>query len=161
MKYIKNAFHQMEGCKRVLREVCILRNLTKMENNIFTVKLVDVIIPPEDPSTGLPPGIFLVMTWYDKDLKAVFTEIKPPAFDMQHAKIIIYNILCAIHYLQTANVIHRDIKPSNIMLTDSCGVKICDFGLARTMPRDLAEPDAAMDGSDEKPAPEFQRLNRF
>ena len=70
-----------------------------MENNIFTVKLVDVILPPEDEATGVPPGIFIVMTWYDKDLKTIFTDIKPPSFDMDHAKIIIYNLLCAIHYL--------------------------------------------------------------
>lgn len=132
-----------------------------MENNIFTVKLIDVIIPEEDNGTGVPPGIFIIMSWYDKDLKAVFTEIKPPSFDMDHAKIIIYNILCAMHYLQTANVIHRDIKPSNIMLTDNCGVKICDFGLARTIPKDLAEPDTPMDGAKEQEQAGFQRLNRF
>lgn len=146
----------------MLREICILRNLTKMENNIFTVKLVDVIIPEVDPATGIPPAIFIVMSWYDNDLKAVFTEIKPPSFDMEHAKIILYNMLCAIHYLQTANIIHRDIKPSNLLLTDNCGVKICDFGLARTMPKDLAEPDAAMESKQEAtPAAGFERLNRF
>lgn len=133
-----------------------------MENNIFTVKLLDVIIPPVDESTGIPPAIFIVMTWYDNDLKAVFTEIKPQTFDIEHAKIILYNMLCAIHYLQTANIVHRDIKPSNLLLTDDCGVKICDFGLARTMPMDLAEPDAAMSTKQgTTPAAGFERLNRF
>jgi hypothetical protein len=70
-----------------------------MENNIFTVKLVDVIIPEVDDALGVPPGIFIIMTWVDNDLKTIFTDIKPPSFDMEHAKIIIYNLLCAVHYL--------------------------------------------------------------
>lgn len=162
IKYVENAFNSLEGCKRVLREICILRNLTKMENNIFTVKLIDVIIPEIDPTTGIPPAIFIVMSWYDNDLKAVFTAINPPSFDVEHAKIILYNMLCAINYLQTANIMHRDIKPSNLLLTDNCGVKICDFGLARTMPKDLAEPDAAMDTKQgPTPGAGFVRVNKF
>ena len=53
-------------------------------------------------------------------------------FSEQHIIIILYNILCALNFLHTANVIHRDIKPSNILIDDECGVKFCDFGLSRT-----------------------------
>jgi len=42
-----------------------------------------------------------------------------------------------VNFLDTANVIHRDLKPGNILLTDQCSVKICDFGLARTKPKEL------------------------
>ena len=34
-----------------------------------------------------------------------------------------------------SNVMHRDIKPANMLITASCEVKICDFGLARSMPQ--------------------------
>jgi len=37
--------------------------------------------------------------------------------------------------MHTANIIHRDIKPGNFLVNSSCSVKICDFGLARTMPK--------------------------
>jgi len=48
--------------------------------------------------------------------------------------ILLYNILCAVCYLHSANVIHRDLKAHNILINDECRVKLCDFGLARSLP---------------------------
>jgi len=41
--------------------------------------------------------------------------------------------LCAVKYLHSANVIHRDLKPANVLVNEDCSVKICDFGLARSI----------------------------
>lgn len=49
----------------------------------------------------------------------------------EHYKFIIYQILRAMLYLHSADIIHRDIKPSNILINEDCSVKICDFGLGR------------------------------
>lgn len=49
--------------------------------------------------------------------------------------VIFYNCLLAIKFLHSANIIHRDIKPSNILVNENCHVKICDFGLARSLPK--------------------------
>uniref|UniRef100_M4BS48 CMGC/MAPK protein kinase n=1 Tax=Hyaloperonospora arabidopsidis (strain Emoy2) TaxID=559515 RepID=M4BS48_HYAAE len=52
----------------------------------------------------------------------------------------LYQMMCGIHYLHSADVLHRDIKPSNILVNSDCRIKICDFGLARhANDRDLAE----------------------
>jgi mitogen-activated protein kinase 1/3 len=45
----------------------------------------------------------------------------------------VYNLLCAVKYLHSANVLHRDLKPANILVNEDCSVKICDFGLARSI----------------------------
>ena len=46
---------------------------------------------------------------------------------------MVYNLLCAVKYLHVANVLHRDLKPANILVNEDCSVKICDFGLARSI----------------------------
>ena len=48
---------------------------------------------------------------------------------------IVYNSLCALAFLHEANVMHRDLKPANILISQSCDVKLCDFGLSRTIPQ--------------------------
>lgn len=42
-------------------------------------------------------------------------------------------MLCAIKYLHESNVIHRDLKPANVLVNEDCTVKLCDFGLARSI----------------------------
>ena len=44
-----------------------------------------------------------------------------------------YNLLCAIKYLHESKVIHRDLKPANILVNEDCSIKLCDYGLARSI----------------------------
>ena len=49
--------------------------------------------------------------------------------------IILYNMLQALNFIHSANVIHRDLKPSNFLIDSYSRVMICDFGMARVMPK--------------------------
>jgi len=60
-----------------------------------------------------------------------------------------YNLLCAMNFIHSANIIHRDIKPANILIDSSCAVKICDFGLARVMPKKSEIESGLKDYKDE------------
>ncbi|CAG2111797.1 unnamed protein product [Medioppia subpectinata] len=42
-----------------------------------------------------------------------------------------YQLLRALKYIHSANVLHRDIKPDNILVNSNADLKVCDFGLAR------------------------------
>ena len=54
IKYIVDAFDDINSVKRVYREIAILRRLSQMEENIFTIKLEDVIVPGKDGEVGHP-----------------------------------------------------------------------------------------------------------
>ena len=74
------------------------------------------------------------MEYMDLDLKKFLDRYEDSSFSDKHVRTIIYNLLYAVKSLHSRNVIHRDLKPANILSDKDCNVKICDFGLARTLP---------------------------
>jgi mitogen-activated protein kinase 15 len=63
----------------------------------------------------------------------LFNAIKYRLLNSVHKKYIVYQIAKSLNYLHSAGIVHRDIKPSNILLNTNCEIKICDFGLSRTI----------------------------
>jgi len=69
------------------------------------------------------------MPLMDTDLHRVIQS--PQKLSDQHVQFLIFQLLCAVHYLASCNVVHRDLKPSNLLVNKNCDLKICDLGLAR------------------------------
>lgn len=108
-----------------------MKNLTMMPNNKYTVQLLDVVYP-QLTNPNNPDCIFLIMEYLDYDLRDIIdSNIDLTELNVQK---IIYNILCAVNYLVSSNVLHRDLKPDNILVDKFCNIKICDFGFSRTLP---------------------------
>ena len=175
IKLMKNIFLDSYQARKTLREIKILRKLSRIPNNLFTTALVDIILPAEmeinfkkgeefkkseDNDENQSPTkkgssninydfgessqkdqfekfthVFLVMELVESDMKKLLSSTPPVPLQEEHIITIIYNSLCALNYMHSANIIHRDIKPGNFLINSSCSVKICDFGLARTMPK--------------------------
>src|ERR1700710_1809456 len=61
------------------------------------------------------------------DLAAIIRSGQP--LTDAHFQSFIYQILCGLKYIHSANVLHRDLKPGNLLVNADCELKICDFGL--------------------------------
>jgi mitogen-activated protein kinase 15 len=42
-------------------------------------------------------------------------------------------LLKALKFMHSGELLHRDIKPSNLLLNSDCKAKLCDFGLCRSV----------------------------
>jgi mitogen-activated protein kinase 1/3 len=83
----------------------------------------------DPPSFDQFEDIYIVLEFMETDLhKIIYSKNK---LTDDHIQFFIYQILCGLKYIHSANVIHRDLKPSNLLLNSDCELKICDFGLAR------------------------------
>ena len=72
---------------------------------------------------------YIVTELMDTDLEVILKSKQ--ALSEQHIQYFVYQMLCAVRYIHSANVLHRDIKPSNILCNEDCTIKLADFGLAR------------------------------
>jgi serine/threonine-protein kinase len=73
---------------------------------------------------------------------------------LQQSLAYVRQILTALAYAHSVNIIHRDIKPSNIMITPDERVKLLDFGLALSSPDSRLTTTGALIGSMHYIAPE-------
>ena len=95
---------------------------------------------PEHPDTLMVnltkfTHLFLIMDLGELDMKKLMNTMPKTRLDEDHIITIFYNMLCAVNLMHSANIIHRDIMPANILIDTNCNVQICDFGLARGLPR--------------------------
>ncbi|XP_023579702.1 mitogen-activated protein kinase 15 isoform X2 [Octodon degus] len=122
IKKIFDAFRDKTDAQRTFREVTLLQEFGDHPN---IIRLLDVIRAENDRD------IYLVLESMDTDLNAVIQ--KGNLLEDIHKRYIFYQLLQATKFLHSGNVIHRDQKPSNVLLDANCSVKLCDFGLARSL----------------------------
>ncbi|XP_065669565.1 extracellular signal-regulated kinase 2 isoform X2 [Hydra vulgaris] len=122
VKKIFDAFRNQTDAQRTFREICFLQEFGSHEN---VIKLLNVIKADNDKD------IYLVFEFMDTDLHNVIK--KGNILKDVHKRYIMYQLLKAMKYIHSGNVIHRDLKPSNVLLDRECFIKICDFGLARSV----------------------------
>ena len=124
IKRLNKIFEDVVDCKRILREVALLRQLTH-PNLVHIIEILE----PTDLKTF--DSLYVVLEYAQSDLKKLFKS--PIHLELVHIQTLIYNILLGLKYIHSADVLHRDLKPANVLINEDCSVRICDFGLARSI----------------------------
>jgi eukaryotic-like serine/threonine-protein kinase len=80
---------------------------------------------------------------HGEDLRTVVRQMKSlgfPEFPVEHALSIILGVCAGLTYAhekrdlagKPLNIVHRDVSPQNVVVTFSGGVKLVDFGIAKS-----------------------------
>eukprot|EP01017_Pseudomicrothorax_dubius_P043921 TRINITY_DN7381_c0_g3_i3.p1 TRINITY_DN7381_c0_g3~~TRINITY_DN7381_c0_g3_i3.p1 ORF type:complete len:416 (+),score=128.33 TRINITY_DN7381_c0_g3_i3:135-1382(+) len=124
IKKIEKAFEHKIFTKRTLRELRILR-LLKHEN---IIAIRTIMLPKSREKFD---DIYVVYDLMETDLAQIIRS--PQALTDEHIQFFIYQILRSLKFLHTSNIMHRDLKPRNLLVNSNCDLKLCDFGLARSL----------------------------
>lgn len=125
LKKIFDAFQNATDAQRTFREIMFLQELNSLNgghDNI--IRLLNVLKADNDRD------IYLVFEFMETDLHAV---IRANILEDIHKRYIMYQAFRALKFIHSADLLHRDMKPSNVLLNSECHVKVCDFGLARSI----------------------------
>ena len=121
LKKVFEAFQNSVDAQRTYREVMYLQELNGHEN---IVRLLGIIRAHNNRD------LYLVFEYMETDLHAV---IKAKILQGIHKQCIFYQLLKALKYIHSGELIHRDLKPSNLLINADCKIKVADFGLARSV----------------------------
>ncbi|CAM9860503.1 unnamed protein product [Discosporangium mesarthrocarpum] len=121
LKKCFDAFRNATDAQRTFREIMYLQALAGHDN---LIRLQHVVKAENGRD------IYLTFDHMETDLHAV---IRANILEEIHKKYIIYQLVKALKFMHSANLLHRDIKPSNLLLNSDCHVKLCDFGLCRNI----------------------------
>lgn len=120
-------------CLRTLRELKLLKFFSETCVNENIISILDIIKPPTlDDFTE----IYFIQELMQTDLHRV---IRTQPLTEDHCQYFVYQILRALKSIHSADIVHRDLKPANLLLNANCDLKVCDFGLARSVAKDFQQ----------------------
>lgn len=121
IKKIYDAFSNPTDAKRTFREVLYHQEFSDHEGVVELYKV---------KRSKNNKDLYLILDYMETDLHNV---IRAKILTLDHIRFITTQLLRAVKYIHSGEVIHRDLKPANILVSSDCHIKIIDFGLARSL----------------------------
>ncbi|KAI0698224.1 CMGC/MAPK/ERK protein kinase [Cytidiella melzeri] len=125
IKYVLPLTASMVCLRLKIRPIQRLLHHFRGHKNITCLYDMDIVFRPD----GNFDEVYLYEELMEADLHAIIRSQQP--LSDAHFQSFIYQTLCGLKYIHSANVLHRDLKPGNLLVNADCELKICDFGLAR------------------------------
>ncbi|XP_044504871.1 probable serine/threonine protein kinase IRE [Mangifera indica] len=108
--------------KNAVESILAERNILISVRNPFVVRFFYSFTCREN--------LYLVMEYLNGgDLYSLLKNLG--CLDEDMARVYIAELVLALEYLHSANVIHRDLKPDNLLIGQDGHIKLTDFGLSK------------------------------
>jgi len=130
IKFYLEAFNNHMDARRILREIQIASSFT---GHSQLVQVIDAITLPE----GEFNTIAIVYLLHGKNLHELLSF--KSGLTVDHVWLILYQSICGLRAIHSADIAMCDMKPSNLLVNEFCEVAICDFNLSLALPLPTAE----------------------
>jgi serine/threonine protein kinase len=142
VKVVPMDHHNPDDIKQVQREIAMLKAL----NHPYLVQFFGLF--------SLHNEMYIVTEYIPGG--TVRSNIQKDKGDISWAARVkmANDVASAISFLHSRNIIHRDIKSENLLLTETWDVKLCDFGLSRSVAEPKKKQRMTLCGTDDFMAPE-------
>ncbi|TNN52086.1 Cyclin-dependent kinase-like 5 [Liparis tanakae] len=120
IKKFKDSEENEEVKETTLRELKMLRTLK--QDNIVELK----------EAFRRRGKLYLVFEYVERNMLELLEEL-PNGAPPDKVRSYIYQLIKAINWCHTNDIVHRDIKPENLLISSEDVLKLCDFGFARNL----------------------------
>ncbi|KAK9707045.1 hypothetical protein RND81_07G169300 [Saponaria officinalis] len=108
--------------KNAIHSIQTERDILTIVDNPFVVRLFYSFTSREN--------LYLVMEYLNEgDLYSLLRNLG--CLDEDSARTYIAEVVLALDYLHSLNVVHRDLKPDNLLIAHDGHIKLTDFGLSK------------------------------
>jgi serine/threonine protein kinase/signal transduction histidine kinase/tetratricopeptide (TPR) repeat protein len=139
----------------------------EISNSKRNFREIEIVSSLDHPNIAKPYEAFIrndtfsILYPYEKgDTLSRLFEIEQK-FDEHEALLITKQLLEALSYIHSRNIIHCDINPQNIFITEAKGVKLLDFGLSLTEEDARNMPEGRITGTFPYLSPEQMGFTKF